>query len=155
MPSIDLGQVMGPQGPQGPKGDKGDTGPQGPKGDTGSGGGDTWTDITDTVTLAFDQTGDSLLSFRLLKNSTFYALYCTPHMVSMNSTCRVRIRNLPTPIFMPGTKLYEYRMDGQRRNIEFEFQMLNDSYLIIDITPINASIESFDPVVFLLPIFAP
>lgn len=47
MPTLDLGQVMGPPGPQGLKGDKGDTGdigptgpqgetgPQGPKGDTG------------------------------------------------------------------------------------------------------------------------
>lgn len=38
MPTLDLGQVTGPQGPAGPAGPKGDTGatgPQGPKGDNG------------------------------------------------------------------------------------------------------------------------
>lgn len=44
MPTLDLGQVTGPQGPIGPKGDQGETGPagpqgiQGPKGDTGPAG---------------------------------------------------------------------------------------------------------------------
>lgn len=35
MPTLDLGQVVGPQGPQGPMGATGPAGPQGPQGDVG------------------------------------------------------------------------------------------------------------------------
>lgn len=52
MPTIDLGEVIGPQGPQGPQGNKGDQGIQGPQGVAGNDGTTPNIQVGTTTTLA-------------------------------------------------------------------------------------------------------
>lgn len=52
MPTIDLGEVIGPQGPQGPQGNKGDQGIQGPQGIPGNNGTTPNIQVGTTTTLA-------------------------------------------------------------------------------------------------------